>query len=243
MTDVPVYAWVLVFVGAVGIPAVTGVVLHGGAVAAGLGRRTATAVASVAVLAWLAWVAVATLLAGAGAFQPDPGAVRPWIAMAVIGALFAALLAARVPVVAKALAAPDMAARLARPQVFRVIGAVFVTLMVAGTLPAAFALPAGLGDVAVGIGAWFVARRGPRGLAVFNALGLLDLVVAVGMGFLGGLGPHPFVPMSPPTGAMGLLPLALVPTTAVPLAAALHVVSLARLRSATPVSQAGYATG
>jgi hypothetical protein len=109
--------------------------------------------------------------------------------------------------------------------------------MAQGHLPAVFALPAGLGDIATGLAAPFVAwrltRGGGRARAVwFNLLGILDLVVALTIGFLAGLGPWRPLEVTPSTEPLSLLPLALVPTTAVPLAIALHLVSLARLRTA-----------
>lgn len=64
----------------------------------------------------------------------------------------------------------------------------------------------------------------------FNALGILDLVVAVSLGVL--LGPSWLLGGTPSTEALTLLPLALVPTAAVPLMIALHLVSLRRLRAA-----------
>ena len=66
---------------------------------------------------------------------------------------------------------------------------------------------------------------GQRRAVWFNALGIVDLVVAVGLGLLIGLG---VLNVSPSTQALRL-PLALVPTVAVPLAIALHMVSLGRL--------------
>jgi hypothetical protein len=79
----------------------------------------------------------------------------------------------------------------------------------------------------------FVARRlargTGRGAAVrFNILGILDLVVAGGIGFL----LFELVPVTPSTAPLSMLPLALILTVPVPLAVALHVVSLRRLRSA-----------
>jgi hypothetical protein len=56
------------------------------------------------------------------------------------------------------------------------------------------------------------------------------LAVAVTIALLATLGP---VHVTPSTEALTLLPLILVPTVAVPLAVALHVVSLRRLRAAT----------
>lgn len=110
-----------------------------------------------------------------------------------------------------------------------------------GLLPAVFALPAGLGDVAIGITAPFVARamaergtvRVGRLFAVWQFLGILDLVIAVGIGAT--LRTFPDV-----TGylanvermvLMSELPLSLIPTFAVPLFVILHLASLAQVRA------------
>jgi hypothetical protein len=122
-------------------------------------------------------------------------------------------------------------------QLYRAIGATFLVLMAQGQLPAHFALPAGWGDVAVGLAAPVVAlalaRRvaGARVLATgWNVVGLLDLVVAVGMG-TGYLAPllAPQVGHVPPAPAMGVFPLILVPTFAVPVSIILHLLGLVRL--------------
>jgi hypothetical protein len=64
----------------------------------------------------------------------------------------------------------------------------------------------------------------------WNVLGLLDLVVAVGMGsgFLAPLLTPELGPV-PPAAAMGAFPLILVPTFAVPVSVLLHLLALARL--------------
>jgi hypothetical protein len=80
--------------------------------------------------------------------------------------------------------------------------------------------------------AWRLARGAGRRSAVwFNVLGILDLVVALSIGVLTGLGPNQLIAASPSTAAVTVLPLVLIPTTVVPLAIALHVVSLRRLRA------------
>ena len=109
-------------------------------------------------------------------------------------------------------------------------------VMALGHLPAVFALPAGLGDIAVGLAAPSAARRLARGdhtgAVRFHLLGLLDLVVAITIGYLAGLGPYRPLDITPTTELLSLLPLALVATVAVPTALALHVVSLTRLHTA-----------
>jgi len=225
MVNYPWYAWLLVLIGVVGLPALTAV---------GLYRVGLRAGAVVFALVWSVWIVTSALLAEGGAYRQLPDASRPWIGVAAGGAVAALMAAAGIPAVRGAFANPGNLAALTWPQSLRVVGAVFLIAMALGGLPAAFALPAGLGDVAVGIGAVFVARRLTRGdrsgASWFNVLGLFDLVLAVSLGFLAGLGPSQVLLVSPSTADIGLLPLALIPTTAVPLAVALHLTSLARLR-------------
>jgi hypothetical protein len=66
----------------------------------------------------------------------------------------------------------------------------------------------------------------------FHLLGILDLVVAITIGYLAGLGLYRPLDITPSTEPLSLLPLALVATVAVPTALALHVVSLTRLHAA-----------
>jgi hypothetical protein len=63
---------------------------------------------------------------------------------------------------------------------------------------------------------------------LFNVLGILDLIVAGSIGFL----LFRVVEVTPSTAPLFMLPLALIPTVAVPLALVLHIVSLRRLRAA-----------
>jgi hypothetical protein len=236
--DLPSYVWALVLLGAIGLPATTCVMLYRGATRAGLGRRVATVTAVVAAAVLGGWLVTSGLLARAGMYRQDSGQATPWFGLAVTGILIALLLlATRVPVVSRVLADPGTPARLTVPHALRVVGVVFLILLAQGRLPAVFALPAGLGDIAIGLAAPSVARRLARGTgrtrAVwFNLLGILDLVVAVSIGFLAGLGPYRPLEGTLSTEPLGLLPLALIPTVAVPVAVALHIMSLTRLRAA-----------
>jgi hypothetical protein len=239
--DLPGYVWALTIAGCVGIPLLTALALYRGGLAA-VGRRTATGVAVVFGTVWVGWVLVSGVLAGADTYRQSPRVPNPWLAVAAVGTLVAALLATRIPVVARILADPGTAARLAVPQTLRAIGGVFLAVLALGQLPAVFALPAGLGDIAVGVAAPFVAYRLSRGTGRtagvwFNALGIVDLVVAVSIGALAGLGPVHVIDSTPSTLEITLLPLALIPTTAVPLAVALHIVSLRRLRRPVAVAE------
>ena len=225
--------WTLVLVGSVATPSVAAIALYRGGLAAGLPPRRSAGVAVSVGVVWGAWVGTSAALA-ANAVYHNPDAVVPWLGVAVPAAFIVVLLAARIPMLARILAAPATTSRTAWPHAVRVLGVLFLIAMAQGTLPAAFALPAGLGDIAVGVAALVLARRWNRRRAIwFNVFGLLDLVVAVTLGLLGGLTTHQILALSPSTAAMSLLPLALIPTAVVPLDAALHVLSLARLRRAT----------
>jgi hypothetical protein len=118
-------------------------------------------------------------------------------------------------------------------QAWRLGGLGFIALYVYGVLPGIFAWPAGLGDMAIGATAPFVAlalRRQPDFAAgaffrIWNLLGILDLVVAVSLGGLSsvlGLGISGAITTFP----MAELPLVIVPTFFVPLFIMLHITSL-----------------
>jgi hypothetical protein len=126
--------------------------------------------------------------------------------------------------------------RLISVQVYRLIGGIFLVLYAIGSVPRHFALPAGLGDVAVGLLAPIIALlvrrqvRSARPLALgWNLFGLVDLLVAVGLGtgYLI-LALHPELSAPPGAAAMTFFPLILVPAYAVPLGFILHIYSIRR---------------
>jgi hypothetical protein len=158
--------------------------LYRGASPARLGRRTATGVAVVAAYVLGGWIVASGLLARAGVYHQDSGEAAPWFGVAFAGTLVALLLATQIPPVSRILADSGTPARLVLPHTFRVVGVSFLIAMAQGDLPAVFALPAGLGDIAIGVSTPFVARRLARerdhkGAMRFNVLGILDLVVAL----------------------------------------------------------------
>jgi hypothetical protein len=104
----------------------------------------------------------------------------------------------------------------------------FLIYLALGHLPALFALPAGLGDIATGIAAPFAARglargTGHRAALWFNAFGITDLVVALTLGALTGF---QLINVTPSGAPLTQVPLALVPTAGVPLLFALHITSM-----------------
>lgn len=168
----------------------------------------------------------------------DPFAITPLIPLFIALSFTVALVALWRSASLRRVLATVPLPTLTALQVWRVIGIVFVILLAQGKLPAHFALPAGWGDVAVGVTAPLVAMalaraaRGATAMALaWNLFGLLDLVVAVGMGtgLLAPLLVPELGPRVPPAAAMGFLPMMLVPAFAVPVSVMMHVLSLARL--------------
>jgi hypothetical protein len=107
-------------------------------------------------------------------------------------------------------------------------------------MPAEFALPAGIGDILVGLAAPAVAYGVSRGSSrayqtaiVWNVLGLVDLALAVTLGFLTSPSAFQLLAMDTPNWLITRYPFVLVPTFAVPVAILLHAFSLWRLRSLT----------
>ncbi|MGH7389028.1 MAG: hypothetical protein ACREM3_06155 [Candidatus Rokuibacteriota bacterium] len=122
-------------------------------------------------------------------------------------------------------------------QSWRVIGGMFLVLYAFDLLPGLFAWPAGVGDLAVGLAAPFVLlamlRDAPtwrRQVAWLNIAGLIDFAGAVGTGVLTSDTSLGLVADGGTHASMGLLPLSLVPTFAVPLWIVFHAISLLQLR-------------
>ncbi|HEX2034505.1 MAG TPA: hypothetical protein VHS99_10000 [Chloroflexota bacterium] len=226
--DVPLFVTVTVVAGAALAPVALGAVLR--RAAGRVAPRAAVAVPVTLVL--LTWLALTTVLSAAGTYLPREGEVVPVIGLAFLAVLGGAWLSvAFLPALRAVLSRPEAQAGLIAVQVWRVLGLNFLLLMAGGQLPALFALPAGLGDIAIGIAAPFVARRlhqpGGRSLAVaWNLLGFADLVMAVTLGSTTTQGVLQRFITTPASELLAAFPMALVPTLLVPLSMALHVVSL-----------------
>jgi hypothetical protein len=122
-------------------------------------------------------------------------------------------------------------------QAWRWAGLGFIDLYAYKVLPAVFALPAGLGDIAIGMTApWVIlalARRpnfaASPAFVRWNLLGILDLVVAISIGALGA-----FLATDAPgeinTTPLTALPLLLIPAYFVPIFVMLHIAALLQSR-------------
>ncbi|MGZ3560910.1 MAG: hypothetical protein ACXVAS_03630 [Vulcanimicrobiaceae bacterium] len=132
-------------------------------------------------------------------------------------------------------------------QAFRLLGVLFIIALLRGQLPPIFALPAGIGDILIGATALEVAylfknrvARAHGAALVWNIGGILDLVIAVSIGFFASTAAMRAIYSTPSTDLITVLPLVMVPAFGVPLFILLHIASLQALardrssRRATP---------
>jgi hypothetical protein len=191
--------------------------------------RSERNVAIVAGLVLTVWAALAGALALRGAFTQSDITTAPPIGIYLL-VVFAGLAAslASSPSLRSLLSNQK---NLIRLNLWRLVGFVFLLLMAGGQMPALWALPAGIGDILIGMTAFWVARQldspgGRRRAVIFNLLGLADLIVAVGLGMATGPGPAQLFHTTPTSELATRFPLVLVPGFLVPLAFMIHIVSL-----------------
>jgi hypothetical protein len=185
-----------------------------------------------------AWFALAVVLARGGAYETTAeSSLPPLIAVGIVvptllGCALLALSPAR-----RAIARVPLH-WLVGVQTYRVAGGLFLVAWLQDDLPAEFALPAGIGDVLIGVAAPFVALRVARAgvdrarpaVLAWCGLGIADLAVAVACGLLTAPSVAQQLALDAPNTAITSYPLVLIPTFAVPASIALHVYVLARLR-------------
>jgi hypothetical protein len=172
----------------------------------------------------LVWLAIAT---GAGTAGPLPVFAPPFV---VFGLAALVLAAGWFLGGFRAWLAAIDARWLVSLHLTRFVGAYFLYLYARGELPYAFAVPGGLGDIAVAILAallllWGPPRDARRRVAylAWNTLGLVDILfVVVTAARLGLADPASMA-------ALLRLPLSLLPTFLVPLIIASHVILGLRL--------------
>lgn len=173
-------------------------------------------------LALALWLGAAVAVGSTGGLARSP-VPPPALAVGLVALVLLVLWL--VPSVRERVRAVGLRPLVAFHLVRIVAGAYFLVLHGRGVLPAEFAVPAGWGDIAVGLAAIAVLWRclpvrtpaQRTGLLAWNALGLLDILLVLANGarlFLG----------DPTLGApFASLPLALLPLFVVPLVIVSHV--------------------
>ena len=185
----------------------------------------------------VAWFAIVAVLGGRGGFVTPPGVPPLPILIGVLTPLVVLLAAYRLsPLIREFVLAIDPRLMMAM-QAWRFAGLGFIALYAYGVLPGFFAWPAALGDIAIGMTAPMllaVLMRRPsfaasRSFVIWNLLGILDLVVALGAGAAGAI-LVAGADAGGTTGAMAKMPLVLIPTFFVPIFFALHAAALLQAR-------------
>ena len=183
------------------------------------------------------WLLIVLSLGVAGAFVGPPGTPPLPIAVGVAGPLvlfFAWLWLSQA--FREFVLSLDLRL-IAGMQAWRWAGLGFLDLYAYKVLPGVFALPAGLGDMAIGVTApWIIlalARQpgfAARGAFIrWNILGILDLVIAVSIAAVSAT----FATGAPgeiSTAPMATLPLLLIPAFFVPFFLMLHTAALMQSR-------------
>jgi hypothetical protein len=183
------------------------------------------------------WLAAVLILGANGLFRPPRGTPPLALLIGCAGPIIASVLAYRISPAFRAWVLGIEPRVLVSLQAWRWAGLSFVSLYVYGILPGFFAWPAGLGDMAIGATApWMLWRLteapafvSSRAFARWNLLGILDLVVALSLGAIGGM----FLADQPVTTApMGSLPLVLIPVFLVPIFIMMHFALLLHAKRA-----------
>ena len=184
-----------------------------------------------------AWLLLVVSLGVAGVFVGPPGTPPLPIAMAVAVPLVFFFVWQRLSQSFREFVLTLDLRLIAGMQAWRWAGLGFLSLYAHNILPAVFALPAGLGDMAIGVTApWMILAliRQPgfaaRGAFIrWNVLGILDLLIAVSIGAASAF----FTTGAPgeiSTAPMATLPLLLIPAFLVPLFLMLHSAALMQSR-------------
>lgn len=186
----------------------------------------------------LLWFAAAYVIGVEGLLANHQSAVMAPIALSAIIPVALFLLAYRVSARFRRFVLSQDLRTLTMVQHWRVIGFVFLALYAFDVLPALFAWPAGVGDVAMGIAAIFIVARMDRdpdfvrsaGFVRYNLLGLLDFAVAVATAGLSA-GAFPGLIANGATSApMDVWPLNIFPSFIVPAFIILHLTVLLNVR-------------
>ena len=183
------------------------------------------------------WLLLVVSLGLAGAFVVPPGTPPLPIAIGVAAPLVLFFASLRLSRSFREFVLSLDLRLIAGIQAWRWAGLGFLSLYAYKVLPAVFALPAGLGDMAIGVTApWIilalVRQPGFAAGATFirwNVLGILDLVIAVSIASLSAV----FATGAPGeigVGPMATLPLLLIPAFLVPLFLMLHSAALMQSR-------------
>ncbi len=118
-------------------------------------------------------------------------------------------------------------------QIFRLIGAFFIVEMFRGNIPSSFALPAGIGDIIVGLFALSIflmyKKITKNALVILIVIGIIDFASAFFFGFTSFEGPTQLFAIGFENKA-NLFPTGVIPFFLVPYAITFHIISIINLK-------------
>ena len=210
------------------------------ALAIGFGSNPAT---RIRIAAWLGgWFVLVVILGATRALYYEHGLGSPGLGMAVaLPIIILCLTVARVKSLRENFHRVPLWLLVGLHTV-RVLGISFIVLYAAGRLPAPFAPVAGWGDIFIGatapLVAWLAYRRTANAQGVvwiWNVIGIVDLIAAIGLGVMSSPGPVRLIFAEPSSAIMTTLPWLLIPGFLVPLLFAVHIAVFVRLvKARTP---------
>lgn len=204
------------------------------AIVSNLGLRSGQRITLAAIVG--AWIGVAVTLPAAGVLDHAPLGPLAFLSLFATPLIAAALLATFSPRFRAAVLGLPMSLLIGL-NVVRVMGALMVVMAATGQLAGPFPYSAGWGDFITGVLALpvvWAATRTPnanRVIAGWNALGMLDLIVAVTLGAVSANGsPIQLIHAGVGSAAITQLPWSLIPTVLVPYFLFSHALIFAQLR-------------
>ena len=184
-----------------------------------------------------AWIGIAVAASAAGVLAG--ASVGPLVLLTLFGTplVAAALLASFSPAFRAAVLALPMPLLIGL-NVIRILGLLMVLMALSGQMTGPFPYSAGWGDFITGVFAlpvaWLASRTttGDRWVTVWNAFGMLDLIVAVSLGVTSANGsPIQLIHAGVGSAAMTRLPWSLIPTVLVPYFLFSHALVFAQVRA------------
>ena len=186
---------------------------------------------------WAIWGAGIYMLASSGALTPSEGQPPVAVLLNFLGPPILFRIAYKILPPLRAWVSTLDLAELTALQAWRVVGAAFLFGWSLNVLPTVFVMPAGLGDIAVGIAAPFAAIAIAKGLPIAKRrariivwAGLIDFAVALPFGVLAREDALLHFAGEPTTNAMSNLPFAMIPNFIVPGFIILHILAIIKLR-------------
>jgi hypothetical protein len=207
------------------------------------GNGTSAPLAPIVMMALAAWLGVVVVLGAISALAGPPGQPPlPVFASAVVPLVLFAVAWRTSLAFREFLLALDIRL-ITAAQAWRYAGFGFLALYTNHVLPGLFAWPAGLGDMAIAVAAplWILRlSENPeairsRGFRLWNALGILDFVIAFTTATISSM--TLVTDRLPSMGPMTQLPLVLIPAFMVPLFTMLHIVALMQSKQAIAESR------